>query len=57
MKMYMNDNCLRLVGKSWQIKAKLKELSKSPLTVHQYLQLSKDNPKSKIKEQIRLIRS
>ncbi len=42
MKVYMDQNCLRMVGKSWQIKAKLKELSYSTLTVQQFLQFSKE---------------
>ncbi|TCS84071.1 Z-ring formation inhibitor MciZ [Tepidibacillus fermentans] len=37
MKVYRNQNQLRIIGKAWEIKAKLRELSQSTLTVKEYL--------------------
>jgi hypothetical protein len=46
MKIYMDDRHLRMVGKSWQIRAKLKELSRSSLTVQQFLQMGKEKKRT-----------
>jgi hypothetical protein len=45
MKLYMSENQLRLVGKSWQIRAKLRELARSPITLQQLLSQSKKKSK------------
>ncbi|WP_407942206.1 Z-ring formation inhibitor MciZ [Microaerobacter geothermalis] len=37
MKVYIGSKELRIVGKCWEIKNKLKTLSNDSLTLHQYL--------------------
>jgi hypothetical protein len=38
MKLYYHSNSLRLVGKAWEIRAKLKELKTDrPITLQEYL--------------------
>jgi len=39
MKVLRNELQLRIVGKGWQVKAKLRELSKSNITLKEYLKL------------------
>ncbi|GBF12540.1 Z-ring formation inhibitor MciZ [Tepidibacillus infernus] len=39
MKVIRTPHQLKMIGKAWEIRAKLSELSKSKLTVQQYLQL------------------
>ncbi len=39
MKVIRTDNQLKLAGKVWEIKSKLKELSSKSLTVKEYLSL------------------
>lgn len=56
MKMYMNHKSLKLVGKSWQVRAKLKELSRSKLTVQQFLQYSKSNTTNKNKQHVQIVK-
>ncbi|MBE3555343.1 MAG: Z-ring formation inhibitor MciZ [Thermicanus sp.] len=41
MKIYTDEKSLLLVGKAWQIRAKLRELSRTPITLHQFLLLRK----------------
>lgn len=39
MKVIRTENQLRMVGKAWEIKHKLREFSKSNLTLKEYLDL------------------
>jgi hypothetical protein len=39
MKLYFHARSIRMVGKAGEIRAKLNEWTKSPLTVKQFLQL------------------
>lgn len=41
MKTYISDTCLRIVGKSWEVRAKMRELAKTGLTVQQFLERHK----------------
>lgn len=39
MKTYIDDHRLRIVGKSWEVRAKIRELAKTGLTVQQFIEL------------------
>ncbi|CCQ95631.1 conserved hypothetical protein [[Clostridium] ultunense Esp] len=41
VKIYTGEKSLRMVGKAWQVRAKLRELSRIPITLHQFLLLRK----------------
>lgn len=41
MKVYRDNHSLRLVGKGWEVKAKLREFAKSNLLLIDYLKLYK----------------
>lgn len=48
MQTSISSNGLRFVGKSWEIRNRLRELSKHPITVHEFLQRQSINrPKLK----------
>lgn len=38
MKMYCETTSLRLVGKAWEVRAKLKQMSRTDMTLHAWLQ-------------------
>ena len=37
MKIYCAENGLRIAGKCWEVRAKLRQLATSPLTVQEWL--------------------
>lgn len=39
MKVIRTQNQLKMVGKAWEIKSKLREFSKSKITLKEYLEL------------------
>lgn len=54
MKSSISENGFRLIGKGWQIRAHLRQLSQHPITVAEYLDRQQAPPNIKILSKKRL---
>lgn len=53
MKTYISEHHLRIVGKSWEVRAKIRELAKTGLTVQQFLDRQVKSKSTKVNVQMK----